>query len=428
MVGDVTGDGRADAVAWFASNRSWWVANSDGQAFRQWGSWKDDFGSTASSSKRWLADLNSDGRADATYYHAASNQIKAALSNGQQFQDEYPWAEPTLANATWNRELLVGDTDGNGQADLIINDDQDKLAVGVSIDTIPPETKIESTTNLRDMSSVEDRAINHLDYFNGSSTGLHQYPNGISDYRFGVLFDFNSERLARFECNLDGAGWGACTRSQLLEGRRYLDGSYTHVSQDRAEWKHLDDGQHTLEVRAVDVAGNTDPTPDSQGFTIDTKAPAVSMGPPLEARWADNNLQAIDDGRVANLNGDQNGDALGDAIAFSTTGQVFARITDPDGGGEWREWFNDSQFRTGDDLPVITRLVGDVDGDDSADIVLVNGATGAWSVALADSGQQRFVLEPEQCPNVVDRRLKSVRRRPSRLSSWDYRRSLVCRP
>ena len=43
----------------------------------------------------------------------------------------------------------------------------------------------------------------------------------------------------------------------------------------------LADGSHTFEVRAIDVAGNTDPTPDSRTITVDTVAPqtTINSGP-----------------------------------------------------------------------------------------------------------------------------------------------------
>ena len=37
----------------------------------------------------------------------------------------------------------------------------------------------------------------------------------------------------------------------------------------------LADGAHTFEVRATDSAQNTDPTPASRAFTVDTSAPAA---------------------------------------------------------------------------------------------------------------------------------------------------------
>jgi hypothetical protein len=44
----------------------------------------------------------------------------------------------------------------------------------------------------------------------------------------------------------------------------------------------LPDGAHTLEVRATDEAENTDPTPASRSFTVDTEAPSPGPTPSPE--------------------------------------------------------------------------------------------------------------------------------------------------
>jgi hypothetical protein len=58
-----------------------------------------------------------------------------------------------------------------------------------------------------------------------------------------------------FECQVDTAGFVACTSP------------FTTAA--------LPDGSHTFQVRAKDAAGNVDPTPASQTFTVDTNAPAA---------------------------------------------------------------------------------------------------------------------------------------------------------
>ena len=71
-------------------------------------------------------------------------------------------------------------------------------------------------------------------------------------------FTFSSaDTNATFECNLDGAGFTPCTSP-------YSTGA-------------LADGEHTLEVRAVDTAGNPDPTPATHTWTIVTTAPDTTF-------------------------------------------------------------------------------------------------------------------------------------------------------
>jgi hypothetical protein len=63
-----------------------------------------------------------------------------------------------------------------------------------------------------------------------------------------------------FECNLDDAGWETCASPEELSG--------------------LADGEHTFEVRATDEAGNTDASPDSYTWVVDTVKPVSSASAP----------------------------------------------------------------------------------------------------------------------------------------------------
>ena len=63
--------------------------------------------------------------------------------------------------------------------------------------------------------------------------------------------------IGGFQCKLDGGAFAACTSPQ----------NYTGLSQ----------GSHTFEVRAVDTAGNVDPTPATFTWVIDTLAPNTTI-------------------------------------------------------------------------------------------------------------------------------------------------------
>lgn len=72
-----------------------------------------------------------------------------------------------------------------------------------------------------------------------------------------------AEDVAGFECRLitaddDDPAFASCPD----EGREYDD---------------LTDGDYTFEVRAVDAVDNTDPTPASRAFTVDTTAPVTTI-------------------------------------------------------------------------------------------------------------------------------------------------------
>ena len=62
-----------------------------------------------------------------------------------------------------------------------------------------------------------------------------------------------SEEGSTFQCRLDAAAFAACTTPFTTEA--------------------LADGTHTFAVRAIDGAGNIDPTPATATFTVDTTPP-----------------------------------------------------------------------------------------------------------------------------------------------------------
>ena len=76
-------------------------------------------------------------------------------------------------------------------------------------------------------------------------------------------FTFHStEAGSTFECQLDGAGFATCASP--------------------AAYSSLTDGSHTFQVRARDAGGNTDQTPASFSWTVDTVAPdtVIDTAPP----------------------------------------------------------------------------------------------------------------------------------------------------
>ena len=84
-----------------------------------------------------------------------------------------------------------------------------------------------------------------------------QGPTANSDPSFGFS---SSESNSSFECRLDGPGAATGTFATCTSPRAFTD---------------LADGAYTFEVRASDSTQNTDPTPASRSFTVDTSAPAA---------------------------------------------------------------------------------------------------------------------------------------------------------
>jgi hypothetical protein len=108
-----------------------------------------------------------------------------------------------------------------------------------SVDTVAPDTQIDSGPD-----------------------GL--IPTAAADFGFS-----SGDAGASFECRLDGGSFAACGSPKSYAG--------------------IADGDHAFDVRAVDVAGNPDPSPATRAFSVNAKPPVVTItsgpeGPTSEAR------------------------------------------------------------------------------------------------------------------------------------------------
>ena len=73
-----------------------------------------------------------------------------------------------------------------------------------------------------------------------------------ADFRFD-----STETGASFQCRLDGGAWAACTSPHAEPG--------------------LSAGSHTFQVRATDLAGNTDATPASVTWIVNPALPGLTL-------------------------------------------------------------------------------------------------------------------------------------------------------
>jgi hypothetical protein len=90
-------------------------------------------------------------------------------------------------------------------------------------------------------------------------TTITSGPSGTVSAQDASFSFSSSESRSTFQCRLDGAAWSACTSPKLYSG--------------------LTAAAHRFEVRAIDRAGNVDPTPAARDWTI-----AVSQPPPSDTQ------------------------------------------------------------------------------------------------------------------------------------------------
>lgn len=114
LLADVTGDKRADAVAFFAATGNWWVAPSSGSAFTSYSLWKSNHG--VGSDQQLLADVTGDKRADAVAFFTTTGSWWVAPSTGAAFSTYALWKSGHGAGSS---SQLLADVTGDGRADAV---------------------------------------------------------------------------------------------------------------------------------------------------------------------------------------------------------------------------------------------------------------------------------------------------------------------
>nr|MDQ3822747.1 Ig-like domain repeat protein [Actinomycetota bacterium] len=88
-------------------------------------------------------------------------------------------------------------------------------------------------------------------------TTIDSGPTGATN-QVDATFTFSADEPgSSFQCSLDEGAWVACSSPKTYTG--------------------LADAEHTLDVRAIDPAGNPDDSPASRAWTVDTDAPDTSI-------------------------------------------------------------------------------------------------------------------------------------------------------
>ncbi|MDQ3738933.1 MAG: Ig-like domain-containing protein, partial [Actinomycetota bacterium] len=94
----------------------------------------------------------------------------------------------------------------------------------------------------------------------GPETTIDSGPSDLTSSTSATFSFSASEAIATFACSLDGAAFELCLSP--------------------AEYTGLAEGQHDFQVRSTDLLGNTDPTPATRTWTVDTTPPTVGTGSP----------------------------------------------------------------------------------------------------------------------------------------------------
>ena len=140
---------------------------------------------------------------------------------------EYDVGSVVLGNGAYSFNLAPTSSDGADYHSREATQRRPELVLTLGSDTTAPETTIVS-----------------------GPTG------SVASALAGFTFS-SSEPGSGFECSLDGAAFAACSSPQGYTG--------------------LAEGEHTFQVRATDPGGNTDSTPASRTWTVDTIQPATTI-------------------------------------------------------------------------------------------------------------------------------------------------------
>jgi len=110
--------------------------------------------------------------------------------------------------------------------------------------------------NAGNISNSSSKAVSVVVDTTPPNTTITGQPSSTTNQTNASFTFTSSESGSTFQCQMDGGGYSACTSPA----------SYSGLASNQT---------HTFNVRAIDKAGNTDPSPATYSWVIDTTAPTV---------------------------------------------------------------------------------------------------------------------------------------------------------
>ena len=213
--------------------------------------------------------------------------VSPALSDGPhtfevQATDSSGNTDPAPASATFTVDTTAPDTTIDSAPDALTNDNDATFTFSsddsrrhlrvlarrcrLRVLLLTASTRMTSTTARTPSGSAPLDQVGNADQTpaeatfevdtTAPSTTIDSGPSGLTNDST-PSFEFSSEAGATFECRVDSDPFASCTSPH--------------------ETTALSDGTHTFEVQATDDAGNTEASPQSQSFTVDTTPPDTAI-------------------------------------------------------------------------------------------------------------------------------------------------------
>lgn len=197
--------------------------------------WQEVLTSLESSASSWTRDLLS------------SFGVSSARASGETVNISLGDMDPSQAVTITFRAIV----DNSVSASQVSNQGSVSSTAVTSILTDDP-----------DAGGTSDATITPLQDLTAPDTTITSQPSNPSNSSFATFTFSGTDNVTppgslTFECSMDGASFSACTTP------------YTSSA--------LTDGSHTFQVRAVDAGGNSDGTPASYTWTVDTTSPPAPV-------------------------------------------------------------------------------------------------------------------------------------------------------